>query len=66
MRACADPLWVGQAEPREKFPGLDELAALTQVACQIGGRVDILINSIGNFPAHGTSSSSKAAALSLS
>ncbi|HVL55573.1 MAG TPA: SDR family NAD(P)-dependent oxidoreductase, partial [Burkholderiaceae bacterium] len=58
--AEADPIWVGYAEPWKKFPGFDELRAMPQVtlmpldvtdsrsvrelAGEIGGKVDILIN----------------------
>jgi NAD(P)-dependent dehydrogenase (short-subunit alcohol dehydrogenase family)/uncharacterized OB-fold protein len=60
VKAGADIVWVGQAEPWKKFGGLDEIAALPQVtlvpldlsdgrsvselAGEIGGKVDILIN----------------------
>lgn len=58
--AGADLVWVGHAEPWKRLPGLDELAKLKPVsllpldvtnpksvkeaAAEIGGRVDILIN----------------------
>jgi NAD(P)-dependent dehydrogenase (short-subunit alcohol dehydrogenase family)/uncharacterized OB-fold protein len=60
IKAGADIVWVGHAEPWKKLPGLNELAALPQVtlvpldvtdecsvtelASEIGGKVDILIN----------------------
>ncbi len=60
VAAGADLVWVGYAEPWKKFPGFDELKAIPQVtlipldvtdsksvreiAAEIGGRVDILIN----------------------
>lgn len=60
VKAGADLVWVGQAEPWKKSPGLDALAAepkitlvpldlsdsrsVTQLAGEIGGRIDILIN----------------------
>jgi NAD(P)-dependent dehydrogenase (short-subunit alcohol dehydrogenase family) len=72
VAAGADLVWVGQAEPWKKFPGLDELAALPQVtvvpldvtdsrsvsqlAGEIGGRVDILINNAEIHRTHGISS----------
>jgi len=59
--AGADLIWVGHTEPWKKFAGFDELAALPQVtalpldvtdsksvrevAAEIGGKVDILVNS---------------------
>jgi NAD(P)-dependent dehydrogenase (short-subunit alcohol dehydrogenase family)/uncharacterized OB-fold protein len=58
--AGADLIWVGHTEPWKKFAGFDELAALPQVtllpldvtdsksvreiAAEIGGKVDILVN----------------------
>ncbi len=58
--AGADLIWVGHAEPWKKFAGLDELKAMPQVtllpldvtdsknvrevAGEIGGKVDILVN----------------------
>jgi NAD(P)-dependent dehydrogenase (short-subunit alcohol dehydrogenase family)/uncharacterized OB-fold protein len=58
--AGADLIWVGHAEPWKKFAGFDELKALPQVtllpldvtdsknvrevAAEIGGKVDILVN----------------------
>jgi NAD(P)-dependent dehydrogenase (short-subunit alcohol dehydrogenase family)/uncharacterized OB-fold protein len=60
VKAGADLVWVGQAEPWKRLPGIDEIAALPQVtllpldltdsrsvtemAGEIGGRVDIVIN----------------------
>jgi len=60
VRAGAETLWVGHAEPWKKVPGLDDIAALPQVtlvpldltdarsvvelAGQIGGKVDIVVN----------------------
>ncbi|WP_137894838.1 SDR family NAD(P)-dependent oxidoreductase [Ramlibacter sp. 2FC] len=60
VKAGADIVWVGHAEPWKKLPGLAELAALPQVtlvpldvsdersvgelAGEIGGKVDILVN----------------------
>jgi len=60
VKAGADIVWVGHAEPWKKLPGLAELAALPQVALvpldvtdersvstlagQIGGKVDIVVN----------------------
>ncbi len=60
VKAGADIVWVGHAEPWKKLPGMDELARLPQVslvpldvtngrsvtelAGAIGGKVDIVIN----------------------
>lgn len=60
LKAQADLVWVGHAEPWKKFPGFDELQAIPQVtlvpldvtdsknvrelAAEIGGKVDILVN----------------------
>jgi len=60
VKAGADIVWVGHAEPWKKLPGLGDLAALPQVtlvpldltngrsvselAGEIGGKVDIVIN----------------------
>ncbi|MDQ5847662.1 MAG: SDR family NAD(P)-dependent oxidoreductase [Pseudomonadota bacterium] len=60
VKAGADLVWVGHAEPWKKFAGFDELQALPQVtllpldvtdsknvreaAAEIGGKVDILVN----------------------
>lgn len=72
VAAGADLVWVGQAEPWKKFPGLDELSAdsrvtvvpldvtdsraVTQLAGEIGGRVDILINNAEVHRTHGIAS----------
>ncbi len=72
--AGADIVWVGHAEPWKKIPGLDELAtnskvalvpldltdsrSVTQLAGEIGGRVDILINNAEVHRTHGISSRS--------
>jgi NAD(P)-dependent dehydrogenase (short-subunit alcohol dehydrogenase family)/uncharacterized OB-fold protein len=60
VEAKADLIWVGYSEPWKKFPGFDEIANLPQVtllpldvtdsknvrevAAEIGGKVDILVN----------------------
>lgn len=60
VKAGADLIWVGHAEPWKKFAGFDELQAIPQVtllpldvtdsknvrevAAEIGGKVDILVN----------------------
>jgi NAD(P)-dependent dehydrogenase (short-subunit alcohol dehydrogenase family)/uncharacterized OB-fold protein len=60
VKAGADLVWVGHAEPWKKMPGLDDITALPQVtlvpldltngrsvtelAGEIGGKVDIVIN----------------------
>lgn len=60
VKAGADLVWAGVAEPWKKLPGLDEIAALPQVslvpldlsdgrsveelAGEIGGKVDIVVN----------------------
>jgi NAD(P)-dependent dehydrogenase (short-subunit alcohol dehydrogenase family)/uncharacterized OB-fold protein len=60
VRAGAEIVWVGHAEPWKKLPGFDDIAALPQVtlvpldltngrsvgelAGEIGGKVDIVIN----------------------
>jgi NAD(P)-dependent dehydrogenase (short-subunit alcohol dehydrogenase family)/uncharacterized OB-fold protein len=60
VKAGAEIVWVGHAEPWKKLPGLDDLAALPQVtlvpldltdgrsvtelAGEIGGKVDIVVN----------------------
>jgi NAD(P)-dependent dehydrogenase (short-subunit alcohol dehydrogenase family)/uncharacterized OB-fold protein len=70
--AGADIIWVGHAEPWKKLPGLEELDALPQVtllpleltdarsvrelAAQIGGKVDILVNNAEHHRAHGIAS----------
>jgi NAD(P)-dependent dehydrogenase (short-subunit alcohol dehydrogenase family)/uncharacterized OB-fold protein len=59
-RAGADPIWVGRAQPWKKFPGEEQLVLLPQVslvpldltdersvrelAGEIGGKVDIVVN----------------------
>lgn len=74
VAAGADIVWVGHAEPWKKLPGLDELAndpkvtlvpldvadsrSVTQLAGEIGGRVDILINNAEVHRTHGISSRS--------
>src|SRR6267142_3242213 len=70
--AGADLIWVGHSEPWKKFAGFDELKALSQVtllpldvtdsknvrevAAEIGGKVDILINNAEHHRAYGISS----------
>ena len=60
VKAGADIVWVGHAEPWKKLPGLNDIAALSQVslvpldlsdersvqqlAGEIGGKVDIVVN----------------------
>jgi NAD(P)-dependent dehydrogenase (short-subunit alcohol dehydrogenase family)/uncharacterized OB-fold protein len=60
VRAGADIVWVGHAEPWKKLPGLDDITALpevtlvpldltnersvTELAGEIGGKVDIVVN----------------------
>ena len=60
VKAGADIVWVGHAEPWKKLPGLDDITALPQVtlvpldltngrsvtelAGEIGGKVDIVVN----------------------
>lgn len=72
LAAGADIVWLGQAEPWKRFPGLDELAtdpkvtvvpldatdsrSVTQLAGEIGGRVDILINNAEVHRTHGIAS----------
>jgi NAD(P)-dependent dehydrogenase (short-subunit alcohol dehydrogenase family)/uncharacterized OB-fold protein len=72
--AGADCVWVGYAEPWKKFPGFTDLEALPQVtllpldltdsqsvkeiAAEIGGKVDILINTAEVHRAHGIASRS--------
>jgi len=67
--AGADIIWVGQAEPWKQFPGFDALRALPQVtlvpldvtdgqsveelAGEIGGKVDILVNTAEHHRAFG-------------
>src|SRR3954468_16834713 len=70
--AGADLIWVGHSEPWKKFAGFDELKAIPQVtllpldvtdsknvkelAAEIGGKVDILVNNAEYHRAHGISS----------
>jgi len=72
--AGADLVWVGHAEPWKKFPGLTDIEALPQVslvpldltdsgsvkeiAAEIGGKVDILINTAEAHRTHGIASRS--------
>jgi len=72
--AGADIVWVGQAEPWKRAAGLDALAALPQVtllpldltdersvqelAAEIAGKVDILVNNAEHHRAHGIASRS--------
>ncbi|HMN80950.1 MAG TPA: SDR family NAD(P)-dependent oxidoreductase, partial [Burkholderiaceae bacterium] len=60
VKAGADIVWVGHAEPWKKFPGIERIAALPQVtmvpldltnersvselAGELGGKVDIVVN----------------------
>jgi NAD(P)-dependent dehydrogenase (short-subunit alcohol dehydrogenase family)/uncharacterized OB-fold protein len=69
--AGADLIWVGHAEPWKKFAGFDELKAIAQVAllpldvtdsknvkevaAEIGGKVDILVNNAEYHRTHGIS-----------
>ena len=69
VKAGADIVWVGHAEPWKKLPGLAELAAIPQVtmlpldlsnersvttlAGEIGGKVDIVINNAEVHRSHG-------------
>jgi NAD(P)-dependent dehydrogenase (short-subunit alcohol dehydrogenase family) len=69
VQAGADIVWVGHAEPWKKLPGFDALRALPQVtfvpldvtdgrsvaelAGEIGGKVDIVINNAEVHRAHG-------------
>jgi NAD(P)-dependent dehydrogenase (short-subunit alcohol dehydrogenase family)/uncharacterized OB-fold protein len=70
--AGADLIWVGHSEPWKKFGGFDELKAMPQVtllpldvtdsknvkelAAEIGGKVDILVNNAEYHRAHSISS----------
>jgi NAD(P)-dependent dehydrogenase (short-subunit alcohol dehydrogenase family)/uncharacterized OB-fold protein len=72
--AGADLVWVGYAEPWKRSPGFAELEALpqvtpvpldltdsrsvTEIAAEIGGKVDILINTAEVHRAHGIASRS--------
>jgi len=74
IAAGADLVWVGHAEPWKQLPGFAELAALPQVALlsldltdsrsvkqmagEMGGKVDILINTAEVHRAHGIASRS--------
>lgn len=69
VKAGADLVWVGHAEPWKKFAGFDELQSLPQVtllpldvtdsknvrevAAEIGGKVDILVNNAEHHRAFG-------------
>ena len=71
VKAGADIVWVGHAEPWKKLPGLPEIAALPQVtlvpldltdersvrelAGEIGGKVDIVVNTAEYHRAFGIS-----------
>ncbi len=70
--AGADLIWVGHSEPWKKFAGFDELKAIAQVtllpldvtdsknvkevAAEIGGKVDILVNNAEYHRTHSISS----------
>jgi NAD(P)-dependent dehydrogenase (short-subunit alcohol dehydrogenase family)/uncharacterized OB-fold protein len=72
VAAGADLIWVGHSEPWKKFGGFDELKAIPQVtllpldvtdsknvkelAAEIGGKVDILVNNAEYHRAHSISS----------
>ena len=72
IEAGADLVWVGFSEPWKKFPGFEELEdvpqvtmvplditeprAVREVGAEIGGRVDILINTAEVHRAHSISS----------
>jgi len=74
IAAGADLVWVGHAEPWKQLPGFAELAAIPQVALlsldltdsrsvkqmagEMGGKVDILINTAEVHRAHGIASRS--------
>ncbi len=71
VKAGADIVWVGYAEPWKKLPGLPEIAALPQVtmvpldvtdersvrelAGELGGKVDIVVNTAEHHRAFGIS-----------
>ncbi len=71
-KAGAELIWVGYAEPWKKFAGFDELKAMPQVtllpldvtdsknvkelAAEIGGKVDIVVNNAEYHRTHGISS----------
>jgi len=68
-KAGADLIWVGHAEPWKRFPGFNELQKISQVtlvpldvtdsnnvrevAAEIGGKVDILVNNAEHHRAFG-------------
>jgi NAD(P)-dependent dehydrogenase (short-subunit alcohol dehydrogenase family)/uncharacterized OB-fold protein len=70
-KAGAELVWVGHAEPWKKFPGFDDLKAIPQVtlvpldvtdsrnvkelAAEIGGKVDILVNTAEYHRTYGIS-----------
>jgi NAD(P)-dependent dehydrogenase (short-subunit alcohol dehydrogenase family)/uncharacterized OB-fold protein len=72
VAAGADIVWVGHAEPWKRAPALDEIAKLPQVtlvpldltdprsvdecAAEIGGKVDILVNTAEHHRTHGIAS----------
>jgi NAD(P)-dependent dehydrogenase (short-subunit alcohol dehydrogenase family)/uncharacterized OB-fold protein len=72
VKAGADIVWVGHAEPWKKLPGMDDITALPQVtlvpldltngrsvselAGEIGGKVDIVINNAEVHRAFGIAS----------
>jgi NAD(P)-dependent dehydrogenase (short-subunit alcohol dehydrogenase family)/uncharacterized OB-fold protein len=72
IKASAEIVWVGNAEPWKRFPGMEEIAALPQVSLvpldltdsrsvtelsgEIGGKVDIVINNAEFHRAFGISS----------
>jgi NAD(P)-dependent dehydrogenase (short-subunit alcohol dehydrogenase family)/uncharacterized OB-fold protein len=69
VAAGADLVWVGHAEPWKRFPGFDAIAAIPQVtlvpldvtdsknvrevAAELGGKVDILVNTAEHHRAFG-------------
>jgi NAD(P)-dependent dehydrogenase (short-subunit alcohol dehydrogenase family)/uncharacterized OB-fold protein len=69
IRAGADLIWVGHAEPWKNFPGFQEIKSLQQVslvpldltdsrnvrelAAEIGGKVDIVVNNAEHHRAFG-------------
>ena len=72
VKAGAEIVWVGHAEPWKKLPGLDDIAALPQVALvpldltdgrsvselagEIGAKVDIVVNNAEVHRVHGIAS----------
>jgi NAD(P)-dependent dehydrogenase (short-subunit alcohol dehydrogenase family)/uncharacterized OB-fold protein len=72
VAAEADIIWVGHCEPWKRYPGFESLATLApvtfvpldvtnarsveQVAAEIGGRVDILVNTAEVHRTHGIAS----------